>query len=40
MKIQSALTLMNQGQVPSQEDFVISYHDKGIFVVADGFGGP
>jgi protein phosphatase len=28
------------GSRPFQEDFVVASHEKGIFVVADGFGGP
>jgi serine/threonine protein phosphatase PrpC len=29
-----------QGPRPAQEDFVLTSGEKGIFVVADGFGGP
>jgi serine/threonine protein phosphatase PrpC len=31
---------MSQGTRPGQEDFVLSDEKKGIFVLADGFGGP
>ncbi len=34
------LTFSSQGVFPSQEDFHWVDREKGIFVVADGFGGP
>lgn len=33
-------TFSRQGARPGQEDFVLATQEKGIFVVADGFGGP
>jgi serine/threonine protein phosphatase PrpC len=33
-------TFLSKGQRPSQEDYAIADQQKGIFIVADGFGGP
>ena len=33
-------TLLSLGSRSAQEDFVLSDAEKGIFVLADGFGGP
>jgi serine/threonine protein phosphatase PrpC len=37
--IKSELSFLNQGQRPLQEDAILVNQEKGIFVVADGFGG-
>lgn len=36
----TAATFLTQGAAPAQEDHVLALRDRGIFVVADGFGGP
>ena len=33
-------TFLAQGEYPCQEDHILVDRDRGIFVVADGFGGP
>jgi protein phosphatase len=38
-KVQAVSHFSSQGARPTQEDFVLSEREKGIFVVADGFGG-
>lgn len=38
--IQAVSTLKSQGDCPCQEDSVLAEKDKGVFIVADGFGGP
>lgn len=40
VKIRAVTTFSSKGTRPAQEDHVLSVQDKGIFVVADGFGGP
>ncbi len=40
MSFRSAATLMLQGDCPGQEDHALVREEKGIFVLADGFGGP
>ncbi len=37
--IQSFTIFSTQGEAQSQEDFVLGKKDRGLFVVADGFGG-
>jgi protein phosphatase len=37
--IKGGVSFLSPGQRPIQEDFVLSNQEKGIFVVADGFGG-
>jgi len=37
--IKNVATQSSQGSRPLQEDYVLASKDKGIFVVADGFGG-
>jgi PPM family protein phosphatase len=37
--IQGFTIFSTQGDAPSQEDFVIGKKERGLFVVADGFGG-
>jgi serine/threonine protein phosphatase PrpC len=39
-RAQAVATFSRQGARPAQEDFVLAVQEKGIFVVADGFGGP
>jgi serine/threonine protein phosphatase PrpC len=39
-RAQAVATFSRQGARPAQEDFALAAQDKGIFVVADGFGGP
>lgn len=38
--IRAMTVFMNQGARPGQEDFALASQERGIFVVADGFGGP
>jgi protein phosphatase len=38
--IQSLMTFMSQGKRSSNEDYLLADQKKGVFVVADGFGGP
>lgn len=40
LKIRGALNLSLQGDTPSQEDYVLPSGERGIFALADGFGGP
>jgi protein phosphatase len=40
VRIRAITTFSSKGTRPAQEDHVLSVQDKGIFVVADGFGGP
>jgi protein phosphatase len=40
VKIRSVTVFQSNGQRPFQEDHIIAQRDRGIFVVADGFGGP
>jgi serine/threonine protein phosphatase PrpC len=40
MPVRLATTLLSQGTRASQEDFALVDADKGVFVLADGFGGP
>lgn len=37
--IQSFTLFSSQGSAPSQEDHIVGKKDRGLFVVADGFGG-
>lgn len=39
LKAQGVSTFLSKGQRPAQEDYVLADRIKGIFVVADGFGG-
>lgn len=38
--VRATTNLLSLGARPAQEDFVLTDSEKGIFVVADGFGGP
>lgn len=38
-RAQAVATFIRQGSRPVQEDYVLAAQEKGIFVVADGFGG-
>ncbi|MBC7691381.1 MAG: protein phosphatase 2C domain-containing protein [Methylotenera sp.] len=38
-RIKASLVFSSQGALASQEDFVLGKKDRGLFVVADGFGG-
>lgn len=38
--IKSVFTFLNQGARAAQEDFALVQAERGIFTVADGFGGP
>jgi serine/threonine protein phosphatase PrpC len=40
VSLKSVSVFQSQGARPAQEDHAIAAGDKGIFVVADGFGGP
>jgi len=40
LRARAVSTFMSKGQRPGQEDYVLADRDKGVFVVADGFGGP
>lgn len=40
IRIRAVTTYSDPGTRPQQEDHVLASQDKGIFVVADGFGGP
>ncbi|HUP57351.1 MAG TPA: hypothetical protein VM598_07865, partial [Bdellovibrionota bacterium] len=40
MSIRSVTVFQSSGSRPFQEDHVITQRERGIFVVADGFGGP
>jgi serine/threonine protein phosphatase PrpC len=39
-KVRAVSTFSSKGARPAQEDHVLSLQEKGIFVIADGFGGP
>jgi PPM family protein phosphatase len=40
VKVRAITTFSSKGTRPAQEDHLLSVQEKGIFVVADGFGGP
>src|SRR4051794_18797760 len=40
LRAKAVSIFMGVGQRPGQEDYVLADREKGIFVVADGFGGP
>jgi serine/threonine protein phosphatase PrpC len=40
IRARAVTTFMSKGPCPAQEDHVLVDRDRGIFVVADGFGGP
>jgi serine/threonine protein phosphatase PrpC len=40
MKVRAMTTFSSPGTRMAQEDFILSSPERGIFVVADGFGGP
>jgi serine/threonine protein phosphatase PrpC len=40
IQARAVTTFGNAGNRPAQEDFVLADREKGVFVVADGFGGP
>jgi serine/threonine protein phosphatase PrpC len=40
IRAKAVTTFMSQGNRPGQEDHVLVDREKGIFVIADGFGGP
>lgn len=40
LKIKAVTVFTSRGARPSQEDYVLVDRERGIFVVADGFGGP
>jgi protein phosphatase len=40
VKIRSVTVFQSNGKRPFQEDHVVANRERGIFVVADGFGGP
>ena len=40
LKPQAVSTFFNQGSRPGQEDHLLVDKERGIFVIADGFGGP
>jgi serine/threonine protein phosphatase PrpC len=40
LKASAVSTFLSKGQRPAQEDFALVDRQKGIFIVADGFGGP
>jgi serine/threonine protein phosphatase PrpC len=40
IRVRAASTFTSKGARPAQEDHALSVQEKGIFVVADGFGGP
>lgn len=40
MRVRALSTFTSKGARPAQEDFVLNAQEKGIFVIADGFGGP
>ncbi len=39
-QLRAASIFLGKGQRPGQEDFAVADRSKGIFIVADGFGGP
>lgn len=40
ISIKTISTYLNQGTRPAQEDHLLNHKERGIIVVADGFGGP
>jgi serine/threonine protein phosphatase PrpC len=40
MRLKAVSVFSSKGSRPAQEDHVLCVQDKGIFVIADGFGGP
>lgn len=40
LRIQASATYLNSGHRSAQEDFLLLSEEKGVFAVADGFGGP
>ena len=40
LQVKAISLLSSQGNRPVQEDFALVHQERGIFVVADGFGGP
>ncbi len=40
LKARAVSTFLTQGNRPGQEDHLIVDREKGIFIIADGFGGP
>ncbi|MEK6579532.1 MAG: protein phosphatase 2C domain-containing protein [Bdellovibrionota bacterium] len=40
MKIRALATFSSRGGRPVQEDYVVGSDQKGLFAIADGFGGP
>ncbi len=40
LRARAVSTFSSKGLRPAQEDYLLNDRDKGIFVVADGFGGP
>jgi serine/threonine protein phosphatase PrpC len=38
--VRAVSTFTSQGERPGQEDHILCVREKGIFVIADGFGGP
>lgn len=40
LEIRAVSTFRSKGHRPAQEDYLLNDREKGIFVIADGFGGP
>lgn len=40
IRVHAVSTFSYKGQRPAQEDYQLADREKGVFVVADGFGGP
>ncbi|MFZ9596674.1 MAG: hypothetical protein ACO3A2_11440 [Bdellovibrionia bacterium] len=40
LPIRRMATFSSQGNCPAQEDYCLIHQERGIFVIADGFGGP
>jgi protein phosphatase len=40
LKARAIATFSSKGNRPGQEDFLLVDREKGIFIIADGFGGP
>jgi PPM family protein phosphatase len=40
LKIQAISNFSSKGARSAQEDYILTLQEKGIFVIADGFGGP
>ena len=38
--VRAISTFVSKGRRPAQEDFLLVDRDKGMFIIADGFGGP